>query len=106
MFFFLHTKKIKKNYDDNMYNREDEVLYSASRALVVVAATAASPSGTAAVAAACETGQPAAPLVGVGPRVVVVAAAIPSASVQPSPAADVPLGRAAVRAAVGAARLR
>jgi hypothetical protein len=91
MFFFSH-KKIKKNYDDNMYNWEDEMLHSASRALEVVAATAASPSGAAAVAAACEAGEPAAPLVGVGPRVVVIAAAIPSAGVQPSPAPDVPRG--------------
>jgi hypothetical protein len=68
------------------------MLHSASRALEVVAATAASVSGAAAVAAAGEAGEPAAPLVGVGPRVVVITAAIPSASIQPSPAADVPRG--------------
>ncbi len=89
-----------------MYNWEGEVLHSASQALLIIAATAAAPSGSATVAAACEAGQPAAPLVGVGPRVVVVASAIPSTVVQPAPAADVPRGRAAVRAAVGAARLR
>ncbi len=64
-----------------MYNRKDELLYSATRALVEVAATAAAPSEAAAVAAACEAGQSAAPLVRVGPRVVVIAAAIPSAVV-------------------------
>ncbi len=89
-----------------MYNWEGEVLRSASQALLILAATAAAPSGTATVAAACEAGQPAAPLVGVGPRVVDVASAIPSTGVKPAPAADVPRGRAAVRAAVGAARLR
>ncbi len=64
-----------------MYNREDEMLHSAARALVEVVATAAAPSEAAAVAAACEAGQPAAPLVRVGPRVVVIAAAISSAVV-------------------------
>ena len=64
-------------------------MHSASLALEVVAATAASASGAAAVAAAGEVGEPAAPLVGVGPRAVLIAAAIPPASVQPSPAANV-----------------
>ncbi len=62
-------------------------MHSASLALEVVAATAASASGTAAVAAAGEVGdwEPTAPLVGVGPRAVLIAAAIPPAGVQPSP---------------------
>ncbi len=75
-----------------MCNWEEAMLHSALQALEVVAAMAVSASGAAAVAAAGEVGEPAAPLVGVGPRVVVIAAAIPPANVQPSSAADVPRG--------------
>ncbi len=64
-------------------------------ALEEVAGAAASAAKTAAVAAAGEVREPASPLVGVGPRAVLVAATVPPAGVQPAPAADVARGGAA-----------